>query len=204
MKNCCEALSGLTVVRDGQILKMNKVSPEGQFIRTFQDTDAAMKRVEEEEDGDQDEVDAGGKFDIFYKRYYRKYLFKRVKLCNTAKDWVHDVTRVPLVVLKEHGVLRDEVLNAVVGSMMFSIATIQYNSQGGSDSLFSSNAFIQAYIYVAAALDMVDQDIDLQNISLLQLAQEFYVKVLHTNNINYQEVTQLMKKIEKDTPNVFS
>ena len=90
---------------------------------------------------------------------------------------MHAVIAGPLSVLHEHA----EVLEAIVGSMMASIGTIYV---GFPQPTKSSNTFVQAYVYVTAAVDILDQNLKMFDVSLLKCAQEFYCGVLRANKLH--------------------
>lgn len=192
---CCDALSSLRMVRVGQIITAGRAAPKGRFEEIIKSADDEMVRIEENTDvGDSEEqVDIEGSLSVsqFLSMYYRKYWinFKRVRLCSEAKDWVHAVMAGPLLVLKEHERLNGRVLEAAVSSMMASMATIQ--SQLNADDMRSSNIFLQAYVYVVAAIDMLDPNLKLFDILLLNSAQKFYLQVMHANNVDDKEIQAL-------------
>lgn len=203
---CCDALSSLRMVRDGQFLKAGKAVPKGRFEQIIKSANAEMKRIEEKDDDDDDDseeqVDYEGTINVcqFLKLYYKKYWFdfRPVTLCKEAKDWVHGVIEGPLLVLKEHGRLEGKVLEAVIGSMMASIVTKQCQFPEPNKDAKSSNIFLQAYVYVIAAIDILDPKLKLFDISLLKCAQEFYSGTLRANNIVDDEIQELKwTKIER-------
>lgn len=231
---CCKALNGLIMVRAGNSLIPEASCPEGRFVHIIESASAKIKEIEsvvEGTDNGIEETDNGGKFGKFLSRYYKRcvcttistlyiavikflycrpffqFLFKEpVRLCNEASDWVYYIIRGrgPLLELLEEGVLEGNVINAVVGAIMFSLATIESVVHG--DSIGCSNLFIQAYIHTAAALDAVNQDINTQDVSLLKQAYEFYMRVVHTKGVKDKEMKEFMHKIEcdeRDIPNVF-
>lgn len=197
--DCCNALSSLRMVptRDGKFLISAKATPKGRFEQIIKSAVDEMKQIEEkpdvQPDGASDEqTDYKGAMSIsqFISLYYKKYWinFKPVRLCNEAIDYVYAVRDGPLSVLHEHGQLTDgKVLKAIVGSMMASIATIQGEFQESK----SSNIFIQAYVYVVAAIDILDDNLELFDASLLKCAQEFYCGVLDANNTDGREIREL-------------
>ena len=201
---CCDALSSLRMIRDGQWIRAGRAAPKGRFDQIIKSTDQEMKQIEEKPDDGSDDsdeqVDYEGPLSIgqFIRLYYKKYLINLwpAKLCDEAKDWVQAVIAGPLLVLNEHGQLADgKVLEAIAGSMMASIATIQV---GFPQPTKSSNIFVQAYVYVTAAVDILDQNLKMFDVSLLKCAQEFYCGVLRANNIEDREVQELnWTKIEK-------
>lgn len=196
---CCDALSSLRMVRDGQVLTPGKAAPKGRFKQIIKSADHKIKTIEEKSEEDCDdcdyEVDYEGTLSIsqFLQLYYKRHWFNLnpVKLCNEAKDWVHAVIEGPLSVLHKHERLDGKVLEAVVGSMMASIVTIQCQFPEPNKDAKSSNIFIQAYVYVVAAVDMLDQSLKLFDTSLLQCAQEFYSGALRANNIEDREIQKL-------------
>ena len=197
VQNCCSALSSLIMVRVGDTLTAKVAAPEGRFVHIIKSADAVMEAIEErvEEDSAAIEETDGGSFGHLLQKYYKKSFFSRpVKLCNEAKDWVHFVTRQQLTQLQAEAVLEGQVLHAAVSAMSFSMAMIQSELQG--DSIGRSNLFLQVYVYIMAALDMVCQDINVQDISLLQEALELYQRVVHAKNINEGEIKQLKDKIK--------
>lgn len=193
---CCDALSSLRMVRVGEVLTAGRAAPKGRFEQIVKSADDEMRRIEEKADDDdsEEQVDYEGTLSVsqFLTLYYRKYWinFRRARLCKEAKDWVHSVMA-PLLVLKEHGRLNGKVLEAAVGSMMASIATIQSQLPQPNDDARSSNVFIQAYVYVVAAIDMLDPNLRLFDLLLLNCAQKFYLEVLHANNIDDKEIQEL-------------
>lgn len=190
---CCEAISSFRMVREDLTLTPSTVTPHGEFIRFIEDTNKVMEKIEQIEedqvDGIEEESSNVGKF---LQRYYKSGFFcRRVRLCNKAKDWAHDVMRGPMVQLMEQHELKDEVLRAVVGSMMASMATIQ--TELNQDCISNSNIFIQAYIYAFAAVSMHVQDLHIFDSALLKVALEFYMEVLHAKGLNETEVKRTME-----------
>ena len=193
VRECCNALSSLRMVRADEMLVPVRAEPKGKFVQVVNDNMDSMGRIEG--DGAEfDDVDytGGPKVGQFLKLYHKKYWFKRLKFCNEAEEWVRAVTAGPLVVLKEHDLLQGKVLEAVVGSMMASFATIESQVTGVErGDAKHSNIFIQAYVYVAAAIDMLDNDLDLFNVRLLKCAQDFYSAILQQSGINDKEIRAL-------------
>ena len=195
VSTCCEALSSLRMAVVGLTLKPSTAPPEARFVRIIEDASKVMERIEQTE-GDQ--VDGGEETDTvgkFLQKFYKSGFFtRRVRLCDEAKDWVLAVMRGPLSTLKEQEVLEDEVLRAAIGSMMFSVATIQ--TELNCDSISNSNIFIQGYVHVFAAVAIHIKDLDIFNLSLLQEALEFYMEVLRAKELSESNIKELKNKVE--------
>jgi hypothetical protein len=191
---CCEALSSLRMVRDGQVIRSGKTAPKVRFDRIIKVAENTMERIDKD-DVSVEQVDYDGTLCVsqFLNLHYKKYLidWRPAKLCNEAIEWVHGVMEGPLDVLHEHQQLNGKVLEAVVGSMMASIATIQGLVPQPNESAKLSNIFIQAYVYVVAAIDMLDHDLELFDTSLLECAQDFYCAVLRASKIEDREIQEL-------------
>ena len=201
---CCNALSSLKMVRDGQFITSKNAVPSGRFVQIIKSAETTMAAIEEKADDafdDWEMIDSGGENLAHFLQFYKKYLFKKLRpLCKEAKDWVHGVTKGPLQVLHSHAMLEGTVLPAVVGVMMSSIATIQSECPEPNDSIKYSNIFIKAYIYVAAAVCMFNHNHDANlfhtTSTLLQNAQEFYSSVLHSKNMKDNEIIDLLVQMK--------
>ena len=203
IRKCCEALSSLMMVSDGKIITKNFTIPKAKFMKIPNEANAEMEAIQEEQEecDSHCETDSGGQFSKFLHRYYKRRFFSRTKLHDKVKDWAHKVAEGPLAILKEEGMFEGKVLEAVIESMMFSAATIQ--NELVSESIADSNIFIEAYIYVAAAINITDSSIDVSSIPLLKRAQHSYMKVLHINSVKDDEMCELIEKMDRDTPNIF-
>ncbi len=198
VKNCCGALTNLIEIQMGSCVKSVKNTPEARFFEIIGDSDSFIEADES------DEVDGpniqGGMFSKFLARYYQRS--KKIRLQKKAVEWVHNAMEGPLVILKEEGALDDEkVINSIVFSMVFSLATIQHALEHGSIS--NTNIFIESYINVAASVSMVDQSIDILSIALLKLAQDAYLKVLRNKNVSEKEMNSMVKRMNTVDQDIF-
>ena len=197
--SCCKIDSG------GHIrpIMKNFTIPKAKFMKIPNEANAEMEAIQEEQEecDSHCETDSGGQFGKFLHKYYKKRFFSRTKLHDEVIDWAHKTAEGPLTTLKEEGMFEGKVLEAVVESMMFSAATIQ--NELVSESIADSNIFIEAYIYVAAAIDITDNSVDVSSIPLLKRAQHSYMKVLHINSVKDNEMCELIEKMDRDTPNIF-
>lgn len=181
VEKCCEALSSLDMVRDGEWLRKNAVIPKAAFMTIPDRADNELKKMENEGDHDNsgDQVDGGFRFQSLITKFYN-WGGKRnqAKLCDKAKDWVSAVTKVYLPTLKDENFLQGKVLESVIGTMMFNVAIIQNGMRRGS--ITNPNLFIKAYMLVVAAVDFADPDnVELENNSLLVRASEYHIRALH-------------------------
>lgn len=194
VSECCNALSSLRMVRANEMLVSARAAPKGKFVQVVNASMDNVERIEDDGGESDEDVDYAGppKVSKFLKLYHKKYWFKRLQFCDEAEEWVRAVMAGPLAVLKEHDLLQGKVLEAVIGSMMASFATIESQVTGvESGDAKHSNIFIQAYVYVAAAIDMLDNELDLFNVRLLKCAQDFYSATLQQSGINDKEIKAL-------------
>jgi len=175
VKRCCQALSSLELVQAGQWIKKNTVVPQVHFVKISCFPDLTESAKHGDISGD-DEAD--GTLQPLIEKYYQwNRHSSRVKICSEAADWVKGVTNVYLRDLKDEGVLEDEVvLEAVIGAMVFSIATIQMATK--HEASFP-NFFLQAFMLSTSAVDFVHPNIfNLVKDSLLKGALSYYKEAL--------------------------
>ncbi len=131
-------LSCLRMVRVGQFFKPVGTAPKGRRFEKIIEADHEMKREDDGEDVDYTGTLTVSRFlELFYKKYWLN--LHQVRLCNKAKDWVYAMMEGPLLLLaRKHKMLQKrEVLEAIVSSMMFSIAVIQSHEPSAKSSMFT-------------------------------------------------------------------
>ena len=170
---CCTALSSLDMVADGEWVKAKRIVPEAQFMRIPERAEREFNSKENEDDTD--EPDAPLEFQSLIdtlKRLFSRQTF--LKPCADAVRWVRSVTETHILALKEEGVLEGPVLEAVVGSLVFSLVTIQIAVEG---PITSSVFFTQAYMLAIAAIDFVNPGYhELGKNALVAIAAEYYLR----------------------------
>ena len=190
VQRCCEALSNLDLIHEGEWLKKNTSIPKAIFMTI---PDRADEMVSEEAgDSSGDQTDGSFKCQTFITKYYN--WSNKATVCNEAKDWVRAVTEAGLSALNDEGVLEGKVLESAIGSMMFNVATIQNAKKKGS--IANSNIFVMSYILVVAAFDMADPNIELESTSLLTCATDYYMRVV-LDNCSPNKTKYIIKLIER-------
>ena len=200
VQRCCEALSNLDLVQEGEWLKKNTSIPKTRFMSISNRADEEMERMNGNQGFSDDTVDGRFKCQVFISKYYKRGFLSRVQLCDEAKDWVQAVTEVCLFSLRDEEVLEGKVLQSAIGSMIFNIATIQ--NAKGIGSIANTNLFIKAFILVVAAVDITDPNIDLESGSLLTCASTYYLRAVCDNCTSNEskEMIKLNKVIREDNP----
>ena len=154
VKKCCQALSSLELIQVGEWIKKNTTVPQVHLVNVaiIDHPDFAGSERNGDVSGNDE---AGGQFQPLIEKHYQwNKSSNRVKVCSEAIDWVKAVTKVNLSDLKDEGVLEDEtVLEAVIGSMVFSITTVQMAMKHKASF---PNFFLQAFMLSASAIDFVD------------------------------------------------
>ena len=196
VKRCCEALSSLDMIQDGDWIKKNATIPEAQFFQIQFRAQYKPERTEKVNVGDlsYDEVDGNFRFQSLIERFYRWNGRRNTeKICTEAVDWSRAVTDVYLRVLKSENVLEGTVLEAVIGSIVYSIATIQIGKRTGS----FLNFFIQAFMLAVAAVDFVDpENEELSKDSLVVSASVYYQKAMEScTSYNNKEMSELVEAL---------
>ena len=181
VQKCCEALSCLDMVQDGDWIRKNATIPESQFMEIPEKVEKNQNVGEDDcAEVESDSIDGDFRFQSLIEKFYswKKSFFwifqkNTVKPCAEAADWARAATKVYLTVLEHENVLEGPVLEAAVGSIVSSIVTIQMKKEGG---ISSSNFFIQAYMLAVAAVDFVSpNNPELQKDSLLTSAAAYYL-----------------------------
>ncbi len=174
VEKCCKALSSIEMIQKGEWLKKNMLVPYSQFIKIPVDPqNELLDVISESLNFSSDEVDGQFRFGPFIERHYPwNPNWKTAKLCKEVVDWVQAVTHACLRALKSENILEGEVLQAVVGTMVFSITMIQMGLK--QDDFFPS-LFLQALLLSMAAVDLVDPgNVGLVEDSIFTTAHQYY------------------------------
>lgn len=136
---------------------------------------------------------------VFVTKFYRssgKQGPKRHQLSDLCLRWLDSIAdyRSPLGILAERGILCDEVLQAAVCSLMWSVASIQVEED--RTTVNDPNLFLLGFLHAAAAFDCF-HGVEL-TLDHLREGWKFYQAVVAANNINDNELQQLFKEITKD------
>ena len=98
---------------------------------------------------------------------------------------------------KRNLLLDGRVLDAALCSMMYSVATIELSCDKTHERVRNPNLSIIAFLQVAAALDMIREDLEVSQQSFF-MAWMFYREVLRSNGVNVFQFHQLYQKLSKD------
>ena len=129
----------------------------------------------------------------FITQYFAKMDVENGKLCNLCLDWLGTMTEDGnhLHELASRGLLRDEILDAIVCLMMWSFASIQLVED--KDNIYKGSHFLLAFLYTASAMDSI-YHIRLNQEHMKQ-GLEFYLGVVEENSIDISELQQLREEL---------
>lgn len=135
---------------------------------------------------------------VFVTKFYKSYgkQGERHQLSELCLRWLDSIAdyKSPLGVLAERGILCDEVLQAAVCSLMWSVASIQVEED--PTTVNDPNLFLLGFLHAAAAFDCF-HGVEL-TLDHLREGWKFYQAVVVANNINDNELQQLFKEITRD------
>ena len=133
----------------------------------------------------------------FVTKYFSKLNITATgELCSLCLDWLGSMTENgrELQVLAKRGLLRDEVLNAVICLMMWSFASIQFVED--IDNVNKASHFLLAFLYTSYALDSsYDARLTLEH---MEQSLEFYLGVVEENKVDCAELLRLKDEINRD------
>ena len=129
----------------------------------------------------------------FITQHFAKMDVENGELCNLCLDWLGTMTEDGnhLHELASRGLLRDEVLDAIVCLMMWSFASIQFVEDKAN--IYKGSHFLLAFLYTASALDSI-YHIRLNQEHMKQ-GLEFYLGVIEENEIDISELQQLREEL---------
>ena len=139
-----------------------------------------------------------GNFAFLTKHFNKKT--KAVNLHEKAYAWLQaaeDMEEGPLVVLAKNGALEGDVLQAVICSMMCSLASFQVALEEKGMAA-NPNLLIIAFLQVAATVASASPGLELGE-QHFKYSWEFYHKVLHECGVNTEKVRGVFVKVCEET-----
>lgn len=133
----------------------------------------------------------------FVTQYFGKYNTGDSELCSLSLDWLGSMTedRSLLRQLKTRGLLRDEILRAIVCCMMWSFASIQFIENIANVN--KTSHFLLAFLYTAYALDS-EYKVQLTHEHMVE-SIEFYLGVVEANSIDSLELLKFKDEMIRNT-----
>lgn len=194
----CTAMSSLVVTYDPQkkTLKQNIVYPSASVVtrRTL------SPRLQWMLHGGSDEPDqAIARFEFIAKHYIYDRKKKPPRLHGKTEAWLEGVREIdenlgPLVQLHRNGVLTSEVLQTVVASIMFSIASIEVAER--KDTIADPNFFIFAYLLTHEAVDQIEPETLHQGVDTFRKAFGLYLQAVRENGLTEKKLQELLRSVE--------
>ena len=182
---CCESLSSLLIrYSDDYGLKLGTMRPEMGVLNLH----TAVKDLIGE---GEDQVDASevGRFQYAVKLYdYSKPIPRLADKSYAYLETVANPDEGPLFQLEQNGVFDERVLNAVICSLMYSVASIELVCN--PDKLLNPNLSVTAFIHCVASIDLVHTGVEFTE-NVFFLSWLFYLEVLTQNNINTSGLKKL-------------
>ena len=133
----------------------------------------------------------------FVVKYVKTLNLKMVELDELAMLWLENITdekKSPLKELAREGVLKQEVLSAALGSVLWSIASIQVCQD--RDNAHHASQFLMAFLHAAIAFDTIHQTFI--TLSHLLGAWEWYTGVIVHNSLPDDDLHKLGDAIRDD------
>lgn len=205
VEKCCKALSCLDMVPEGNWIKSNATIPEADFMKIPRRAEIELKIKETDNtEAGVEETDGVFEFQPLIEKIYAwkksfLWLFKKdVKPCTEAVDWARAVTNVYISILEAEGVLEGAVLEAVIGSIVFSITTIQIQKEGSGSS---SNFFTQAFMLAVAAVDFIHPNHpELQKTSVAVSAAKYFMRANEgSSDKDKKSIEELIETLKADS-----
>ena len=184
---CCECLtSTLVSYNEERGLQMKLMQPQMSVrnIKTFSEdsTDAAVER-----------------FDFAVQLYDRSS--PMIPLDEKTIAYLDSITNVPdgpLIQLEKRGLLRDRVIDTVLCSIMYSIASHELACDTKQHTkVKNSNLSITAFMHAAAAIDMIHHNVTFME-NIFYLSWLYYKDVIYSNDIKSTKMDDLHSRLALD------
>ena len=193
---CCESLSSLLIrYSDEYGLKLGTMRPEMGVLNLH----TAVKNLLGE---GEDQVDAStvGRFQFALNLYdYTKPIPQLAEKSFAYLETVASLENGPLLQLEQNGVLDERVLNAVICSLMYSVASIELVCD--PDKLLNPNLSVTAFVHCVASIDLVHTGVEFTE-NVFFASWLFYREVLTLNKVNTTGLRQLHRRLSSS--DVFS
>eukprot|EP00731_Ephydatia_muelleri_P010270 Em0005g856a len=149
-------------------------------------------RAQEVNDDETDGVPKLGRFEYLTKHFDRKA--PMVPLHAKTKRWLKTIVE-SIIILHDRGLLKAEVLNTAVCSVMMSIASYELAFQ--RDAVSQPNAFIIAFLEMVSLFDFPDVEVTIDH--FIKEGWRYYDNVLQKNAVNDASIKALLNTIHQES-----
>ena len=180
---CCENLTATLVMYNKETGLQIKTMTPGMAVRNINSRDEFDTRV--------------GRFEYVVKLYNSDWPIDA--LHRKTVDYLDTLIAIeggPLMELEKQKLLKNEVLETVLCTLMYSVASFELacDSSSSFDKVKNPNLSITAFIQVSSTLDMIHPDLEIpQNIFFMSWL--FYMEVLSLNKVKLSAMRSLQSKL---------
>jgi len=177
-RTCCGNLTATLVMYNKETGLQIKTMTPGMAVRNINSRDEVDTRV--------------GRFEYVIKLYNKDWPIE--SLHQRTVDYLDTLISIeggPLMELEKRKLLKNEVLETVLCTLMYSVASFELACDSSSfDKVKNPNLSITAFIQISSALDMIHDGLDIpQNVFFMSWL--FYMEVLITNKVKLSAMHSL-------------
>lgn len=186
---CCESLSSLLIrYSDGAGLRLGTMRPEMNVLNLHSAVEELIGKGT-----DQTDASSVGRFQFALDLYdYSQPIPHLSDKSFAYLETVSGFDNGPLLQLERSGALNERVLNTVICSLMYSLASIEYACN--ARSVLNTNLSVSAFIHCVASIDLIHTGVEFTE-NVFFLSWLFYREVLTQNSVNASGMRKLHHRL---------